>query len=156
MLVLSAGIDIDIYSAADNFVTAINAQQLTLCTRPAPQRPLFCAAPPLGGSLVCTVNEYSPTSVYQCPNAAVQLAVTFGNPNCNCTVLPNTPTYNRNLLSYIQNIVAFESLSVAPSVPFGICNQADVSGLLRAGGLAAQTQCRLAGLHLCVGCGRAS
>jgi hypothetical protein len=125
-VVIAAGIDIDIYTASDNLVNGINAQQNTLCTKP--DRPFFCKDPPLGGSMICSINQYDPNKIYQCPNAAAQLAVSFGNPDCNCRTNPNTPAYQRNVLVFVSNLIASEGLSMIPSVPNGTCVQNDVSG----------------------------
>eukprot|EP00775_Hariotina_reticulata_P012311 gene12311-12447_t len=122
-IVISAGIDIDIYTASDNLVLGINAQQNTLCTKP--DRPFFCKDPPLGGSMICSINQYDPKKVYQCPNAAAQLAVSFGNPDCSCRRNPNTPAYQRNVLVFVSNLIASEGLSMIPSVPDGACVQND-------------------------------
>lgn len=100
--------------------------QTTLCTDPDPaKRPIFCAAPPLGGNNVCSTDQYDPSGVLICPRAPGNVAVSFALANCDCQTTPgNSDQYRNNILEWMNDITRTQlRISVDNSVQEYACVQ---------------------------------
>lgn len=123
---VSAGASLDVFGASAAIVNFINGQKSTLCTDPDPnKRPIWCKNPPLGGTNVCAVDQYDPSSVLICPRSPGNVAMSWALANCNCAATPgDTPEYKKNVLEWVDDITRTQNrVNVLNSVEEAKCVQ---------------------------------